>query len=454
MNNTIYKVNAKLGIKSDRTKNISKHVLLSFFYKGGSIFSSLLLVPLTIDFLDTENYGIWLTLSSFIAWFSFFDIGLGHGLRNKFAEARANNDLKLAKGYVSTAYFTITIIALLAFIIFLTVNYFVDWTTVFNTSNSLYSDLKLLMPIVFGFFCLQLVVKLITTIYLADQKHSIQGVIGFVSSFSSLLIVWFLTQITKSSLLLFGTIFSALPVLILLLLNIFSFTKTYHLVRPSISFLKKDYLKDIFGLGFSFFIIQISGIILFSTDNFIISKLFNPAEVVPYNIAFKYMSISLMLFTIILTPYWSSITEAYVKKDFDWVKNSMKNLFKLALVFVFLILIMVTISSMVYDLWIGDNVFIPFSLTLLMSIYFIITVLYAPFNYFLNGIGKISLQSVIAIISALINLPLSVYLARYLELGSIGVILATIICISQYLIFSPIQYYKIINNKAKGIWNS
>jgi len=95
------------GIESSRSKNITKHVLLSVIYKGGHIISTFLLVPLTIEFLDTENYGVWLTLSSFIAWFSFFDIGLGNGLRNKFAEAKTRNDLELARGYVSTAYFTI-----------------------------------------------------------------------------------------------------------------------------------------------------------------------------------------------------------------------------------------------------------------------------------------------------------------------------------------------------------
>ena len=453
MKNLITKLFERLGIKSARTKNISKHVLLSFFYKGGSILSSFLLVPLTINYLDKENYGIWLTLSSFIAWFSFFDIGLGHGLRNKFAEAKANDNLSLAKGYVSTAYFSIGLVALSAFVIFLFLNFFVDWTRVFNTNNNLYYDLRLLMPIVFGFFCLQLVVKLITTIYLADQKHSIQGKIGFISSFSTLVIVWFLTQTTKSSLLLFGVIFSALPVLILLLLNLFSFSKTYSKFRPSLSFFKKVYFKDIFGLGVRFFIAQISVIVLFSTDNIIISKLFSPVEVVPYNIAFKYTGVAQMLFIILLTPYWSSITEAYTKKDFLWVKNSMKNLSKLSLGFIFMIIVMVIVSPFVYKIWIGDSVLIPLNLTIMMAIYFSITVAYQPYNYFLNGVGKIKIQSILHFIITLINIPLSIFLAIKIDLGIYGIIAATIICVTLFLIFSPLQYYKIINNKAVGIWN-
>ena len=47
-------------------------------------------MPLTIDFVNPTQYGIWLTLSSLLAWFSFFDIGLSLGFRNRFAQAKAN----------------------------------------------------------------------------------------------------------------------------------------------------------------------------------------------------------------------------------------------------------------------------------------------------------------------------------------------------------------------------
>ena len=112
--------------------------------------TSFLLVPLTLSYLDAENYGIWLTLSSFIAWFSFFDIGLGNGLRNKFTEAKANGDMTLARAYVSSAYFTIGGVCLLLMLVFFGLNFFIDWTTVFNTNITLQKDLSLLMPIVFG----------------------------------------------------------------------------------------------------------------------------------------------------------------------------------------------------------------------------------------------------------------------------------------------------------------
>ncbi|MES2806231.1 MAG: lipopolysaccharide biosynthesis protein [Bacteroidota bacterium] len=453
MNHKIEKLYNKVGIKSDRTKNITKHVVVSFLYKGGSILSSFLLVPLTINFLDTENYGIWLTLSSFIGWFSFFDIGLGNGLRNKFAEAKAKGDLTLAKAYVSSAYFTIGSVCLLLIIVFFGLNFFIDWTRVFNANATMQKELGILMPIVFSFFCLQLVVKLITTIYTADQHHSMQGKVTFYSSALSLLSIWLMTHFAKSSLLIFGAIFSALPVLLLLGLNLFAFSNRYKEYSPSIILWKKEYLKDIFGLGMKFFIIQMSGIILFSTDNIIITQLFGPKEVVPFNIAFKYISISNMVLSMILAPYWSSITEAYTKGDFDWIKKSMNNLFKISLASIFMVFLMVVVSPFVYKIWIGTNVIVPLSLTIYMALFFALTIFYSPYTYFINGTGKVKLQMYSIVVTAIINVPLCVFLAKNLEFGVSGVIIATILCLIPHAILCPIQYSKIINNRAYGIWN-
>ncbi|MEO8238584.1 MAG: MATE family efflux transporter [Flavobacterium sp.] len=449
----IKKIYNKVGITSNRTKNITKHVFISFLYKGGSIISSLLMVPLTIKFLDTENYGIWLALSSFIAWFSFFDIGLGNGLRNKFAEAKAKGDLTLAKAYVSSAYFTIGSLCLVLIIAFFGFNYFIDWSKIFNASINLQNQLTLLMPIVFAFFCIQLVCKLITTIYTADQHHSMQGKINFYTSASSLISIWIMIHLAESSLLLFGTVFSFLPVIILVGLNLFAFKGIYKDYRPSFHLWKKEYLHDIFGLGISFFIIQIAGIILFSTDNLIITQIYGPKQVVPFNIAFKYLSISNMVISIILTPYWSSITEAYVNEDYNWIKKSMSNLIKISLVAILVIFIMIAVSPMAYELWIGNEVVIPMSLTFFMGIYFAMTIFYGPYTYFINGTGKVRLQMYSIVITAILNIPLSIFLAKNVGLGISGVILATIFCLIPHVILCPIQYSKIINKKAYGIWN-
>nr|WP_315134032.1 lipopolysaccharide biosynthesis protein [uncultured Flavobacterium sp.] len=453
MKQKIQKLHNKLGIKSQRTRNMTKHIGWSFFFKIGSVVANFLLVPLTIKYLDTENYGVWLTLSSFVTWFSFFDIGLGNGLRNKFAEAKTLGNYKIAQAYVSSAYFTIGSLSLIMVITFLFFNAFIDWTLIFNTSSNLHQELSILLPIIFAFFGIQLVVKLITTIYQADQHHSIEGAIQFFGQILSLLIIWILTKTDKSSLLIFGSIFSALPVLILLGLNIFAFKTTYRKFKPRLSLWKKAYLKDITGVGFRFFVIQIATMVLFSTDNFIIIKLFGPKEVVPYNIAFKYFSIVTMVYTIIITPFWSSFTEAYINQDFEWIKKSVSNIQKIWLVIPVSLVGMILFSDRFYKIWIGDEVNVPIHLSMAMALFVALMTVNMIYVNFINGVGKIKLQLVTSLISMTINIPLSIYFGKYLGWGPTGVIFATCVSLGYSVILRPIQYYKLINNTAKGIWN-
>jgi O-antigen/teichoic acid export membrane protein len=453
LKHTLNKIFEKLGIANYRTKNIVKHTGLSFILKAGSIVANFLLVPLTIDYLDKENFGIWLTISSFVAWFSFFNIGLGNGLRNKFAEARTQGNDELAKAYLSTAYFTIGAVSIFIIFVFLVINPFIDWVTIFNTNIGLKHELKMIMPVIVTFFGLQLTANLITMIYLAEQHHSIQNTVQFITQIFSLLVIWFLVKTNKSSLFLFSTIFSALPALVLLLFNAYAFKTKYNKYKPTIKLWKKIYLKDLLGLGLNFFIIQIAGLVIFSTDNFIISQLFSPAEVVPYNIAYKYFSIVILIYTIIITPYWSSFTDAYIKKDFNWIKSSVRTIQKIWLFIPLILLIMILLSNWFYKLWIGNEVYIPFGLSVSMALFVLLMTFNMIYVYFMNGVGKIRIQLLISILMMFINIPISIFFAKNLDFGVTGVILGTSVCLLLSTILFPIQYFKIINNEAYGIWN-
>jgi O-antigen/teichoic acid export membrane protein len=444
----------RFGIRSDRSKNIISHIGWSLVYKVGVIIANFLLVPLTIGYLNAINYGIWLALSSFITWFAFFDIGLGNGLRNKFAEARVSGNIDKAHHYVSTAYFSIGFISLSLIISFLFVNYFIEWTSVFNTSHSLRNELRILLPVTFSFFALQLVLKLIINIYQASQDHSINDKIQFFGQLTSLVIIWILTKTSYSSLLLFGIIFSALPVLILIGLNIFAFKTKFILYKPNIRKWSSSYLKDITGLGFNFFITKIGALVLLSTDSFIIIQLYGPAEVVPYNLAYKYFSILLILYALILNPYWSSFTDAYTRNDIQWIKTSVKTIQKMWFMVPIGLTVMVLMANKFYYLWVGDQVKIPLSLSLSMALFVLFHTFNQIYNQFINGVGKIKMHVFISIIIIIINIPMSIFFAKNLGLNVSGIILASCVCLLFKIVILPIQYHKIINNKAKGIWNS
>ena len=124
------------------------------------------------------------------------------------------------------------------------------------------------------------------------------------------------------------------------------------------------------GLEFKdFFVIQIACLILFTTSNLIITQLFSPNEVTPYNLAFKYISSVHMLFVIIQTPLWSAITDAFARKDYLWIGRAISRQLRIWTLCSLGIVLLICLKSFVFHIWIGDKLEIPYSLVVILGLY-------------------------------------------------------------------------------------
>ena len=434
-----------------RSVKAKQNILVIAALKGFSIAISFFLVPLTINYINPTRYGIWLTLSSIVGWFNFFDIGLGNGLRNKFAEAVAVGNTKLARTYVSTTYAILIIISSSVLLLFFGINPFLNWAKILNTPAEMSGELRVLALIVFGFFCVEFVLNLMTTIITANQEPAKASFFGFLGNLFSLLIIFILTKTTKGNLLYLGTVFSLTPVLVIISSSLWFYTHKYKQYAPSIKYVKLHYARDLMSLGVKFFIIQMAAVIFYQTSNIIIAHLFGPEQVTPYNIAYKFFSVVTMAFSIIMLPLWSAYTEAWVKRDIEWIRNTIKKLFFLWIIVAIGVAVMLASSNLVYRLWVGKEIKVPFSVSVVMAAYVIVNGWCGIFSQFLNGVGKIKLQLYSSALGAIVNVPLAIYLGKHL--GIYGVLLSTVILGITSAIWSPIQYLKIINNRARGIWN-
>ena len=436
----------------ERTVEAKKNIASSFVIKLFSVAINLILIPLTINYVNAIEYGIWITLSSIIAWFSFFDIGFGNGLRNRFTEAKASGDFENAKIYVSTTYAVLILIFSGVWILFLIGNIYIDWAIVLNSPKEMALDLSKLAIIVFSFFCLQMVLKTISTVIIADQKPAKAAFLDLMCQFLSLLIIFILTKTTKGSLIYLGLTLGLSQAIIFIVGTIFFYTKEYKPFAPSFNFINFSYAKDIMKLGYKFFIIQIAFIVIFQTNNIIIAQVAGPEDVTVFSIAYKYIGIALMIFSVILSPYWSAYTEAYTKKDYQWMKVSLKSLRIISYLFVAAVIVLVMLSSYVYKLWLGDLVSIPIPVSVSVGVYVSLLILVYLNTQILNGIGKVKLQLLSYTLATVFHVPLAIFLGS--KFGIIGVVFSACIFYVIISIVSIVQVNLIISQKAKGIWNS
>ena len=435
----------------ERSVKAKKQTLYSLFFKLVSIVVGLALVPLILNYLDAERYGIWLTMSSIIAWFSFFDIGLGNGLRNRFTEAIAKNDQKLAKIYVSTTYAILIVLFTIVLIMFFIINPYLNWQAILNTKVIGTKELSSIAMVVFIFFILRFLFQVIGIILKADQRPGVANSFGPIGNFLALIIIYILTKTTDGSLFTLAAVLSIIPVIIFILGNIFFFSNDYKIYSPSYKFIDLSKTKDLLGIGLKFFYIQIAAIILFSMTNFLIAQFADQKSVAAYNVAYKYLFMVNMIYSIALTPIWSAVTDAYSRNDFVWLNNILKKLNIFSLLMVIILAVLLFISPYVYEIWVGNNLNIPFSLSLIISLYLMSQVIIAPYSSYINGFGKLKLGLYMITCKIILFIPLAYFLGH--KYGAFGIVLVMFLVQVPSLIIEPIQVYKLVGQKAYGIWN-
>lgn len=437
--------------KNNRSINANKNIIFMIFFRSINILISLMYVPLLINSLSSYRYGIWLTITSILAWINLFDMGLGNGLRNKLCEAIANDDTKEAKHLISTAYASITILSLLLNVIFFGITNYLDWSSILNVPETMKQEATKLVNMVFVLVSIQFVLSIINSMLLAFQKPAYSSLISTFGQILAFGIVsYFVLFLKNSSLYNLGLIISLSPIIVLSIFTIYIFINKFRKYSPSFKYIKFTYLNKILSLGLKFFAIQIITIILFQTCNIIIAQNIGQEGVTEYNIAYKYMGLIYMAFSIIVTPYWSASTEAYARGDIEWIKQSAKKLniigFLLSLVGAGLLIF----SDFSYKIWLGKSITADYKTLGLALIYFMLLIRYGTYGFILNGLGKIHIQLIVTSIVAVVFIPATIFLSK--NFGLNGIFLSLIVTALINATWSSIQFKKIINGKAKGIW--
>ena len=444
----------KLSNLDERSKKAYKNVAGSVVLKGISMIVSLLLVPLTIEYVSPDKYGIWLTLSSIVSWLGFFDIGLSNGTKNKVTESLAKNDSRKAREYVSTSYFAIGIIFFFVFALFCLANQWLDWSSIMSVDASLKVELSEVMLIVVGLFCVSMVLNVLNSVISAIQKPALSSLITTVGQvFVLIAIAYFVYQAAEpgeGSLKTLALCLSGIPCLITLVFSFFLYGGKYSSLSPSVKYYNGKYISDVLNLGWKFFVIQASLILVFQISNLVIIRETDSLSVTQYNIAYKYFMISHMLYNIVLTPFWAAFTDAYIKQDYSWMKNTYKKLSKCWLLFSTLVAVMLLVSPIAYKFWIGNKVEIPIMLSAFMSVFVILNSRAGLYMTLINGTGKVFFQMSTYLSISIVSVPLMILSAKIF--GLLGVVAVLIGSVSVLSLSGHFQLKKILNKSDVGIW--
>lgn len=441
----------KIGHINSRTRNVMVNTMASGIMKVCSMVCSFIIVPITIDYLNPENYGVWMAITSILYWIAFCDIGLGNGMRNYMAEAIAKEDWSAAQSYFSTALFFLSVIAMLIGVVSIPWIYVCDLNALFNTQSI--SPVLLANTLMVAVTCslIQFIVKCIGMVYIALQKYAYNDIILFLGNISSVIAVFILTKTTEGNLLYVVISYMVLPIMFFLLAAIPLLNK-YPALKPCFQSVNIDAARKVVFKGLGFFVIQLTScLVIFGSANVFMSHYCGPEQVTVYNVAYKVFFVLTTIYTISLSPLWNAYTDAAVKGDFVWIKKTFWGSFRMWILTSLGGLVLLSLSGWLYKIWIGDSVIVPFSVSVCVMLYIFIFNLNNWATYLINGFNKIYVQIVTSIVATALYL-----VAVYVIKGSWGIVGISACMVCAYLFMAVIhiyQCYLFINNKAKGIWN-
>lgn len=417
-----------------------------------SFLINLLLIKFLYKSLGEVKYGLWVSISMMITYFTIFDFGIGNGLRNSLTKSFSLKQYKKIRHEISTGYIAIVSISSLIVMGLLIINKYSNWTGFFKIPPEFKLEILNSVSVLIVFFGMILVVKMVGVIYSAFQMPQIDNVIKLLGQIIFLFALITITLLNNSINLVTVSLISLLPTAVLYIaLSIYLFKYKFKWLQPKISLFTKETLKEISLPSFDFLIINIGVIILLYSDNLIILSQANGESVSAYNILYKLYSLPYVFFHLYVSTHWNAFIDAFALKKTQWIKKKIESFKMLMLGIFFSYLLIYFAENILLSIWI-DNSYknTDFHLSISFIIYFLISTINTAYIYFINSTGKLKLQKIIYIIISIVNIPLSIILMQYY--GISGVIIASSICLFPLMLFMYIQHKKIINNTTGGIW--
>jgi O-antigen/teichoic acid export membrane protein len=422
------------GQSRERFRRIALTSIATAIAKAVSIMVSLVSVPLILNYLGPERYGLWLTVSSFTAFLGFADMGVGNGLINALSEANGRNDRVLAGEYVSSAFFMLLAIAVTIGISFSALYPRIVWSRFFNVSSArTLHEVAPTAAIMVNCFLISLPLGIVQRVQIGYQE-------GFLDSSWQCL----------GSLLGLGILVLALhleadlPVLVLALAGssllasamngmvLFGVRRPWLL--PRLRAVQTEPARRILKLGSLYLVLGVAGAVGFQSDNMVIAYFLGADHVPQYAVPMKLFMLIPMLLSFVFAPLWPAYAEAMVRGDLTWIRRTFRRSVGLSLAVSLPCAGLLTLfGSRILQLWVGPDIHPPAILLFGLGLWVVVNCVSGAFAMFLNGASIIGFQVICAVLMGISNLAISIVLVR--KIGVAGPVFGSIITSMVFVLF-------------------
>jgi len=388
-------------------------------------------LPITVRYLGPEQYGFWVTISTTIMMLAVLDLGIANTLTNCISRAYAEQSDEMAKRYYATAFWATSAIAILLGLIGAVIWPHIDWGKLFGLSDpALAREAGKCAAISFGYILLTLPLGLANKVMGGYQRVPVANMFAMLNSVLGLVAIILVVRMHGSVVNLMAA-FCAAMLTGTVLLNLWMGLRHEPRIRPTPGKVRFGAAREILSHGMLFFVLQITGLIVFNTDNFIIAHFLGAEQVTPYAVTWKFVGYVSVLQSLLVPSLWPAFSEAYLGRDIVWISKTYGRVMRATLVTVGVgSLLLGFAGRWIIGLWAGKAAVPGLALLWCMCFWAVLYCICTNQAALLAATQRLRLQAAMGTLAAILNLVLSVVLVK--RYGPIGVLSATII---SYLLF-------------------
>lgn len=424
------------GRAKERQRRVALTALASVLAKLISVSTALISVPLTLRYLGTERYGMWMTMSSLVTMLGFADLGIGNGLLTSVSSANGRDNRAEIRSIVSSAYAVLSLIALSVVAVFCLSYPLVDWFRIFNVETTVArQEAGPALAVLICCFALAMPVGIVQRVQMGLQC-------GFMASFWQcfaglmalggvlLAIHW------QASLPLLLFTYVGAPLLVGFINGATFFLKVAPDIAPSWHLLSTRATRSIVGTGLLFLVLQVTGALAFASDNIIIARMLGAAAVAGYAVPAQAFNLITAVIAMLLAPLWPAYGEAIARNDKAWVKTILRRSLVFSVgVAAILSTVLVAAGPWIIGIWVNHTVSPTFLLLFGFGIWKVIEIGGHALAMFLNGAKVVQPQVITSTLTCIFSIVCKIALIG--PLGLPGVVWGTIV---SYLLFTAMPY--------------
>lgn len=425
-----------------QNQNFIKHLSSTYLIMLVNYAALFFLTPYTWKQLNTEEFGIWVLLTTIITYFGLSNMGFLQSLLTELPKRR-DNPQELNK-LVSTVFYSLLGFSALglvvAFVIYWGMEHF------FKISPENVRVAKLAFWPAYGTFLLSFISSVFYNIMLSSSKIVEKNFLELLKIIFSNLLIFLMVKMGYG---LIGIVWATFGVTLVYVIALYVQAKKILDFRLSHHYYDKITFREMAKPSLYYFLIGIGYQIVFYSDNLLIGKLAGTAFVAVYAQTYRIPDIALkfiMKISDMKLPKITTLNSQHKYSELLQIHNRLLVFTAGVALPAFLFLYFLGIK--VLEIWLQDDTgrFDPMIMRIFAFYMLIHAILHVP-SAFLTGMGVHKRVSYFSLIEAGLNIVLS--LIFYQWIGLAGIALGTLTASLPSLVFVLYEFYGYIYRSEK-----